>query len=152
MLRQWLLDHYFWTPGRLFNMILCCFWKEPKKVSVWVKVWSWSASTSAFPNFCFSQFYCQPCYWISLGSERVEDIYRITHSASGLCSCPELTEVERTQKRFIKSLGLAKGLKKELFLIGTLTSFNDHAYTRESEKLGFCNQRQEDLSSVSIIS
>lgn len=64
--------HYFWTPGRLFNMIPCCFWKSPKKGSAWVKVWFLE-----YFNFCISQFlffsvYCQPYYWISLGHEEVE--------------------------------------------------------------------------------
>lgn len=107
------LDHYFWTPGRLFNMILRCFWKEPKKVSAWVKVWSWSASTSAFPNFCFSHFTASHITEFLWGMKKLRDIYR-NYSASAVQLSRAYWGWKNTEA-FIKSLGLAIGLKKSYF-------------------------------------
>lgn len=146
------LDHYFWTPGRLFNMILCCFWKEPKKVSAWVKVWSWSASTSAFPNFCFSHFTASHVTEFLWGLKELRDIYR-NYSLSLCCAAAQNLLRLKEHRSIHQKPGAGQRSKKRVIFDRNINqSFIDHAYTRESEKLGFCNQRQEDLSSVSIIS
>lgn len=84
--------HYFWTPGRLFNVILCCFWKSPKRGPRGWKCGFWSASTSAFPNFCFSQFTASHITEFLGGMKKLRDkplnIYR-NYSFSLCCAAAQ---------------------------------------------------------------
>lgn len=75
-------------------------------------------------NFCISWFLffsvgCQTHYWISLGYEQVEG-QTFKHiqellTQPLLCSCPGLTEVERTNKYSSKAKGWAKGWRRSYF-------------------------------------
>lgn len=112
---------YFWTPGRLFNMILSCFWKSPKRDPCGWKCGFWSASTSAFPDFCFSHLAARHLTEFLWGMKWREGPLS-TYRNYSLGSCPGLTEVERTRKQvFIKSLRAGQRAEEtELFLLGKI--------------------------------
>lgn len=100
--------HYFWTPARLFNVILCCFLKELKKESVWVKVWFLECFNFCIPRFLFFSVYCQPYYRTSLGYEEVEwqafmHIQELLIQLL-LCSCPGLFKDERTVNKNVSKI------------------------------------------------